>query len=69
LGLQCTHTDINRRRAARGAAASDQRISRGYPRMINNLALHALLAAFADGKAIVDESSARAAVAELTTTD
>jgi type II secretory pathway predicted ATPase ExeA len=43
--------------------------SRGYPRMINNLALHALLAAFADGKAIVDESSARAAVAELTTTD
>lgn len=43
--------------------------SRGYPRTINNLAIHALLAAFADGKAIVDESSARTAVAELTATD
>ena len=43
--------------------------SRGYPRTINNVALHALLAAFADGKAIVDESSARTAIAELTTTD
>jgi type II secretory pathway predicted ATPase ExeA len=43
--------------------------SRGYPRTINNLAVHALLAAFAGGKAIVDESSARTAVTELTTTD
>jgi type II secretory pathway predicted ATPase ExeA len=43
--------------------------SRGYPRTINNLAIHALLAAFADGKAIVDESSARTAVAELTATE
>jgi hypothetical protein len=30
--------------------------------MINNLAVHALLAAFADNKAIVDESSARTGV-------
>ena len=41
--------------------------SRGYPRAVNNLALQALLAAFATGKAIVDESSARAAVTEVTT--
>jgi type II secretory pathway predicted ATPase ExeA len=41
--------------------------SRGYPRAVNNLALQALLAAFAAGKATVDESSARAAVTEVTT--
>ena len=41
--------------------------SRGYPRAVNNLAIQSLLAAFAAGKAIVDESSARAAVTEVTT--
>ena len=41
--------------------------SRGYPRAVNNLALQALVAAFAADKAIVDESSTRAAVAEVTT--
>jgi type II secretory pathway predicted ATPase ExeA len=41
--------------------------SRGYPRAVNNLAIAALLAAFATGKAIVDESSARAAMTEVTT--
>jgi type II secretory pathway predicted ATPase ExeA len=41
--------------------------SRGYPRAINNLALQALVAAFAQDKAIVDESSARTAVTEVTT--
>ncbi|MGW2939018.1 ExeA family protein, partial [Streptomyces sp. NPDC001156] len=41
--------------------------SRGLPRAVNNLAVQALLAAFVDDKAIVDESSARAAVAEVTT--
>jgi type II secretory pathway predicted ATPase ExeA len=40
---------------------------RGYPRAVNNLAIQSLLAAFAAGKAIVDESSARAAVTEVTT--
>ena len=40
--------------------------SRGYPRAVNNLALQALVAAFAADKAIVDESSTRAAVAEVT---
>jgi type II secretory pathway predicted ATPase ExeA len=41
--------------------------SRGYPRMVNNLASQALLAALIDGKAIVDESSTRTAVTEVTT--
>jgi type II secretory pathway predicted ATPase ExeA len=43
--------------------------SRGYPRAVNNLAVQALLAAYAGGKAVVDESSARAAAAEVTATD
>jgi type II secretory pathway predicted ATPase ExeA len=49
------------------AAALIQQASRGYPRAVNNIALAALLAAFTAGKAIVDESSARAAVTEVTT--
>jgi type II secretory pathway predicted ATPase ExeA len=40
---------------------------RGLPRAVNNLAVQALLSAFTQDKAIVDESSARAAVAEVTT--
>jgi len=39
-------------------------VSRGLPRQVNNLAVSSLIAAFAAKKAIVDESSARAAVAE-----
>jgi type II secretory pathway predicted ATPase ExeA len=39
--------------------------SRGLPRQVNNLAVAALIAAFASNKAIVDESSARVAVAEV----
>ena len=39
--------------------------SRGYPRAVNNLAIQALIAAFADSKGIVDESSTRAAIAEV----
>ena len=38
--------------------------SRGHPRAINNLALHALTAAFAADHAIVDEKAARIAIAE-----
>jgi len=49
------------------ATALIHKTSRGYPRAINNLGLQALVAAFAADKAIVDESSARAAVAEVTT--
>ena len=41
--------------------------SRGYPRAVHNLALQALVAAFAADKTIVDESSTRTAVAEVTT--
>jgi type II secretory pathway predicted ATPase ExeA len=42
-------------------------VSRGLPRAVNNLAVQALIAAFATNKKIVDESSARAAVTEVTT--
>ncbi|MGH3688370.1 MAG: hypothetical protein ACRDSM_25660, partial [Pseudonocardiaceae bacterium] len=41
--------------------------SRGYPRAINNLALQALVAAFATSKTIVDETSTRTAITEVTT--
>ena len=41
--------------------------SRGLPRAVNNLAIQALVAAFAANKTIVDESTARAAVTEVTT--
>jgi type II secretory pathway predicted ATPase ExeA len=41
--------------------------SRGYPRAVNNLAIQSLLAAFAANKAIVDESSTRTALTEVTT--
>jgi len=49
------------------ATALIHQTSRGYPRAVNNLALQALVAAFATDKTIVDESSARIAVAEVTT--
>jgi len=48
------------------AAALIHQVSRGLPRAINNLAIQALVAAYAAKKAIVDESSARAAVTEIT---
>ena len=48
------------------AAALIHQTSRGYPRAVNNLAVQALVAAFAADKAIVDEPSTRAAVAEVT---
>jgi len=38
--------------------------ARGLPRAINRLAITALLAAYAAGKAIIDESSARTAISE-----
>nr|MBA3852572.1 AAA family ATPase [Chloroflexota bacterium] len=40
-------------------------VSRGLPRQVNNLAVGSLIAAFAAKKAIVDESAARIAVAEI----
>jgi type II secretory pathway predicted ATPase ExeA len=42
-------------------------VSRGLPRAVNNLAIQSLIAAYATGKAIVDESSTRAAITETTT--
>jgi type II secretory pathway predicted ATPase ExeA len=41
-------------------------VSRGLPRMVNNLAIQSLVAAYAAKKSIVDESSTRMAVAEIT---
>ena len=38
--------------------------SRGHPRAVNNLASHALTAAFAADHAIVDEKAARIAISE-----
>ena len=40
--------------------------SRGLPRAVNNLATQTLIAAYAQNKSICDESSARAALAEIT---
>ena len=39
--------------------------ARGLPRLVNNLAVAALIATFAAKKAIVDESAARVAIAEI----
>jgi type II secretory pathway predicted ATPase ExeA len=49
------------------ATALIHQTSRGYPRAVNNLAIQSLLAAYATDKNIVDETSARAAVTEVTT--
>ena len=38
----------------------------GCPHAVNNLAIQALIAAYADRKAIVDESAARTAITEVT---
>jgi type II secretory pathway predicted ATPase ExeA len=48
------------------ATALIHQTSRGYPRAVNNLAIQALIAAFAANKTIVDESSTRAAITEVT---
>ena len=48
------------------AIALIHQVSRGLPRAVNNLAIQALVAAYATNKAIVDESSARAAITEVT---
>jgi type II secretory pathway predicted ATPase ExeA len=48
------------------AIALVHQTARGVPRAINNLATQSLVAAFAEGKGIVDESSSRAAVTEVT---
>jgi type II secretory pathway predicted ATPase ExeA len=48
------------------ALALIHQVSRGLPRAVNNLAVQSLVAAFAESKAIVDESSTRAAITEVT---
>ncbi len=42
--------------------------SRGLPRTTNNLAVNALIAAYAAGNGIVDHTAARAAITEVTAT-
>ena len=42
-------------------------VSRGLPRAVNNLAVQSLIAAYATKRNIVDETSARAAITEVTT--
>jgi type II secretory pathway predicted ATPase ExeA len=49
------------------ALALIHQVSRGLPRAVNNIAIQALVAAYATNKTVVDESSARAAVTEVTT--
>lgn len=48
------------------ATALVHQVSRGLPRAVNVLATQALTAAWAKGQSMVDESAARAAVAEVT---
>ena len=48
------------------AAALIHQTSRGVPRTVNNLAIQALIAAYADNKGLVDETAAKTAVAEVT---
>jgi type II secretory pathway predicted ATPase ExeA len=48
------------------ATALIHQVARGLPRAVNNLAVQALVAAYASGRNIVDESSTRAAVTEVT---
>jgi len=48
------------------AVARIHRASRGLPRAVNNLAVQALIAAYAAKSSIVDEKAARAAVTEVT---
>ena len=48
------------------AIALIHQVSRGLPRAINNLAVQALIAAYATKKNIVDESSTRTAITEIT---
>jgi len=48
------------------AVALIHQTARGIPRAVNNLAVQSLVAAYAENKGIVDESSARAAVVEVT---
>ena len=48
------------------AVARVHKASRGLPRAVNNLAMQALIAAYAANASIVDDKAARAAVTEVT---
>ena len=57
-------TSLRHPKSCAGRCTSHQ-VSRGLPRMINNLCVQSLVATFAANKAVVDESAARAAVSEV----
>ena len=48
------------------AVARLHRVANGLPRALNNAAIAALMAAASEGKALVDDTCAKKAVAELT---
>ena len=49
------------------AVAALHRASRGHPRAVNNLAIASMVAAYAQNKAIIDQTAAEAAIIETTT--
>ena len=68
--LKLARAELTRQAAA--TTQADDAISRlhraaaGLPRALNNAAIAALMAAATEGKALVDDASAKKAVAELT---
>ena len=58
--------EVSAMRLGFDATALIHQVSRGLPRAVNNLAIHALISAAAARKKIVDESSARQDVKETT---
>lgn len=57
------------RALGRSHTAQIHEAARGKPRSVNNLAIAALVATYAAGKKLVDATAARAAVAEVVTTE
>jgi type II secretory pathway predicted ATPase ExeA len=51
------------------AIAQIHEAGRGKPRTVNNIAVAALIAAYATGKKIVDQTAARAAISEVTSSE
>jgi hypothetical protein len=51
------------------ATALIHHLFRGLPRAVNNLGVQSIVAAYATGKTIVDESSTQAAITDVTAND
>jgi type II secretory pathway predicted ATPase ExeA len=65
ISHQLVHAGRTDRLFSDDAVALIHQVGRGLPRAVNNLATQALVATYAQGKAIVDEGAARAAAAEI----